>query len=167
MKLKFPDVVRMVIVVVVVMIIDQATKIMVLNSFIRGEVLSIIPGFFNLTLHFNRGAAFGIMAGLPDGYRQLALGGSTIIALVCVVFFLLKHYSTDRLGQFAIALIMGGAFGNNLIDRPIRGEVVDFLDFYVYNYHWPAFNVADSCICIGVLILLFHQPKREIFAYKK
>lgn len=143
-----------------VVLLDQITKQMVLANIRHGQLIAVIPGLFNLTLHFNPGAAFGFMADLSDGWRQLALGATTAIALGFVLYFLIKEYFADRIGQTALAMILGGALGN-LIDRLVIGEVVDFLDFFVSNWHWPAFNLADSAICLGVVILLIRQPKRR------
>jgi signal peptidase II len=140
--------------------LDQLTKRMILNSFEHGEVLEIMPGFFNLTLHFNKGAAFGLFAGLDDGYRQLVLGLFSKLAIVMLLVFLVYEFYQSKLGQLCIGLILGGAFGN-IIDRVYRGEVVDFLDFYIGQNHWPAFNVADSCICIGVFILILFESKSK------
>ena len=137
-----------------VVVLDQLSKILILNSFASGEIREIIPGFFNLTLHFNPGVAFGMFANLDDGPRILVLTFTTVLALALVLYFLMTEYRFDKHGQFALALVMGGAVGN-IIDRVRIGEVVDFLDFYLGSAHWPAFNVADSAICVGVTILIF------------
>lgn len=139
-----------------VLILDQISKLFVLSAFQQGEILEVIPGFFNLTLHFNKGAAFGIFSELDDGIRQLVLGGFSKIAILMLLVFLVYEFHESKLGQFSIGLILGGAVGN-IIDRVYRGEVVDFLDFYISAYHWPAFNVADSAICIGVFTLIFFE----------
>ena len=144
----------------VILFLDQISKLIILSNFSPGESVEVIPGFFNLVLTFNQGAAFGMMAGLQDGVRQLVLMLTTMIALAVVFYFLLYEYKEDRVGQLALALIFGGALGN-IADRLRLGMVVDFLDFYFQNYHWPAFNLADSAICIAVCILLFHRPKRQ------
>lgn len=141
-------------------VLDQLSKLMILDSFQRGEQLEVIPGLFNLTLHFNKGAAFGLFAGLEDGYRQLVLALFSKLAIVMLLVFLVYEFYQSRLGQFCIGLILGGAFGN-IIDRAYRGEVVDFLDFYIGQSHWPAFNVADSCICVGVFILIIFESKTK------
>jgi signal peptidase II len=146
-----------------VVAMDQLTKALVMSFIEKGQVVAVLPGLFNLTLHFNRGAAFGMLANLADGARQAALVVTTVVALACVVYLLIKDYLGDRLGQVALALIVGGALGN-IVDRLQFGEVVDFLDFYYTQYHWPAFNLADSMICIGVAVLLLKpltKHKRE------
>ncbi len=141
----------------ITLICDQTTKYVVVRMFSLGEVLPVVEGFFNLTLHYNPGAAFGLMAGLPDGVRQLTLAVTTAVALACIVYFLARNLFENGWGRAGIGLILGGAIGN-ICDRLRLGQVVDFLDFYVGGYHWPAFNVADSAICAGVAILLFVPP---------
>ena len=149
----------LVLVIVVVIAVDQATKIAILEAFRPGESLVIVPGLFSLVLNYNPGAAFGMLAGADPLVRTVILGATTIIALGFICFFLFHDYYENRVGQVALALLLGGAVGN-LIDRVRFGQVVDFLDFYVRGYHWPAFNVADSCICVGVFVLILWQPKK-------
>lgn len=132
---------------------DQITKKMALSSFAHGEIRPVIDGLFNLTLSFNRGAAFGLWSGLEAGWREAVLGGTILLALGVVTFLLTRPYYQSKLAQGALAAILGGAIGN-VIDRFAYGAVVDFLDFYLGTYHWPAFNIADSAICIGVGLLL-------------
>jgi signal peptidase II len=148
------------VVVFVVVVIDQLTKRLVVGSLTLHEEISIIPGIFNLTLVYNKGVAFGMGSGLSDGARQIVLSLATLVAVLAVIYFLMVDYLEDRVAHFAIALILGGALGN-VIDRVFIGSVVDFLDFYYGAYHWPAFNVADSAIFIGVFILVFHRPVSE------
>lgn len=143
-----------------VVIVDQITKKMIVSSLDRLDVVPIIPNFFNLTLTYNRGVAFGLLSDLPPGTRELFLASATLLAVAVVIYLLLAEYHSDLLGQLAIALILGGAIGNSL-DRFILGEVIDFLEIYVEPYYWPAFNVADSAICVGVVILLFRSPSRR------
>lgn len=137
----------------VVIVLDQLSKIWILNNFTYGEVWEIIPDFFNLTLVMNPGAAFGLFAGLPTMTRRIVLGVVTVIAVILVITLLKKEAKDDSYAQFGLYLILGGAFGN-LIDRFRFDAVVDFLDVYIGTYHWPAFNVADSAISIGVTLLL-------------
>jgi signal peptidase II len=144
----------------VVCILDQLSKAWVLASLTEGQIVEVVPGIFNLTLAFNRGAAFGIMSDFSDQTRHLLLALTTVLALTAVMYFLYYDYLEDRVAQSALGLILGGAFGN-IIDRLRLGEVVDFLDVYYGTYHWPAFNVADSAICVGVFILLFRKPARS------
>jgi signal peptidase II len=140
-------------------LLDQLSKQAILATFERGELLSIIPGFFNLTLTFNPGAAFGLWGSLPEGWRQAVLALTILFALVVVFFFLRQPGYQNRISQGALAGILGGALGN-IIDRMVHGHVIDFLDFYIGQWHWPAFNLADSVICIGVFALIFVPERR-------
>lgn len=142
---------------------DQYTKQHVLDTFSPGDVEPVIDKFFNLTLTFNRGAAFGLWTGLSDKGRIIALILSSLFAVGALFYFFRHPNYRSRLPQSGLAFILGGAIGN-LIDRARFGAVVDFLDFYYGTYHWPAFNIADSMICIGVSALLLYQP--EPFGFK-
>jgi signal peptidase II len=146
--------------------LDQATKFIVVLWLDEGEVRPVIERFFNMTLTYNKGAAFGILSSVRDDtIRLLLLWSATLIAIAALIFLFLYEIGKDRLGRIALALVLGGAIGN-MIDRLVLGSVVDFLDFYLGRYHWPAFNVADSSICIGVMMLLFfrrsHKPVAEV-----
>lgn len=143
-----------------VVVLDQATKIAVKNSFMLYESIEIIPGFFNLTYILNPGAAFGFMANMNESYRQLFFIIATVIAIAAVVY-LLKKEGHIKLRAFSYTFILAGAVGN-LIDRIYIGKVIDFLDFYISKYHWPAFNVADSAVFIGVTLLLV-----DLFYHKR
>lgn len=140
---------------------DQLSKALVINYVKPGETIPIIPNFLNLTLTFNRGAAFGLLADAPDGTRQLMIGALTALALLVVGWLLIKDYRDHLSAQFALALVIGGAVGN-VIDRVRLGHVIDFIDAYYGYRHWPAFNLADSAICVGVALLflvsLFTKP---------
>ncbi len=140
-------------------IIDQISKRLVLSTFQLGELHPVIPGFFNLTLTFNRGAAFGLWGDLPPGWRECALGVSIALALGVVFFFLKQPAYQNTLGRVSLAGILGGALGN-VLDRFTHSAVVDFLDVYLGTYHWPAFNVADSAITLGVLALILMPQKK-------
>jgi signal peptidase II len=151
-------------VTIVTVLLDQISKVMILRAFIPGDVKPIVPGLFNLTLTYNPGAAFGLWSGLPEGARQLVLALTILVAMGVVVYFLRQPSYRNAPSQAALAAILGGAVGN-VIDRFVHGSVVDFLDFYIGNSHWPAFNVADSAICVGVGILLifpyFHTNSED------
>lgn len=128
---------------------DQFTKWLVMATFRLYEIKIVIPGFFNLTYITNTGAAFGLLAGEQTLLRQAFFISVAMVALL-IMFFSYRHFrSQGQLFVHAIGMIAGGAIGN-LIDRLRFGKVVDFLDFYIKGYHWPAFNVADSAITIGV-----------------
>jgi signal peptidase II len=138
-----------------VVVLDQITKWLVLDKMRLYQQIPIIPGFFNLTHIRNPGGAFGFMAGGSPGVRNLIFLGVAILAMGLIVYF---YRSTPRTYPYlaaALAGIFGGAVGN-LIDRLRFGEVVDFLDFYLGAYHWPAFNVADSAITVGIAVFVMH-----------
>ena len=136
-----------------VVALDQATKLWILGSFRLLESLPV-TSFFNLVLVFNPGASFSFLAG-AGGWQKWFF---VVLALVISVWLLhmLRQHAAERLLPAALALILGGALGN-VIDRLRFDAVVDFLDFYAAGYHWPAFNVADSAITLGVGLMLLHQ----------
>lgn len=140
------------------MLIDQISKHLILESFRPGEIMPVIPGLFNLTLTFNFGAAFGLWSNLPPGWRESALGASITVALSVLFYFLKQSGQRSTLSQVSLAAVLGGALGN-VLDRMQHGYVIDFLDAYWGNYHWPAFNVADSAIVVGVVIVVL-GPQR-------
>ena len=133
--------------------LDQFSKYWVVSSFQAGESRPVIAGFFNLVLVYNKGAAFGMFSGMEDGLRQLLLALTTIAALALVGYFFMQEYFADLPSRLALGFIVGGAAGN-IIDRVRLGQVIDFLDVFYRQHHWPAFNLADSAICIGVAVLI-------------
>jgi signal peptidase II len=133
--------------------LDQATKLLVLSRFFLGETLSV-TGFFNLVLVFNSGAAFSFLAGAGGWQKWFFVAVALAISAWLIV--MIRHHATERLLPAALALVLGGALGN-VIDRLRFGAVVDFLDFHFAGWHWPAFNVADSAITVGVALLLWQQ----------
>jgi signal peptidase II len=141
--------------VAAIVVVDQLTKAIVDRLMPLHHSIPIIDGLFSLTYIRNTGAAFGIFSGAHEVFRLPFLIGVSILAIGFIVVMLKRL----RLGETglatALAFILGGAIGN-LIDRVIYGEVIDFLDVYWKQYHWPAFNVADSFITIGVTITLFY-----------
>lgn len=148
-------------VIAMVVIIDQVTKYLVTDTLQFGEVVQVIPGFFNLVLAYNKGVAFGVFSGVDhDGMRHLILAATTILALGAVYYFSKTEGFEGRVPQTALAMIVGGALGN-LADRVRLGMVTDFLDFHVGEHHWPAFNIADSSICVAVFLLLFFTPAKK------
>ncbi|MCC6221418.1 MAG: signal peptidase II [Deltaproteobacteria bacterium] len=137
----------------VVVISDQLSKIAAVKYLSLGNSIEVFPGFFNLTLVYNPGAAFGLFQGLTDGVRHLALATSTILALIVIGVLAFRDLKNDSFSLAVLSAIFGAAIGN-LIDRMRYDAVVDFLDFYWGEYHWPAFNVADSVISVGVCIVV-------------
>jgi signal peptidase II len=141
--------------VVIILVLDRLTKMIVDRTMSLHQSIPIIDGFFSLTYVRNTGAAFGIFAGSHEAFRLPFLILVSVLALGFVVV-MLKRLRDEETGLItALSFIIGGAIGN-LVDRVLYGEVIDFLDFYWSNYHWPAFNVADSCITVGVLITLYY-----------
>lgn len=130
--------------------IDQVTKLLVNRHIPLHDTISVIPGFFNLTHVRNTGAAFGLLAGMPLVWRVLFFTIITLVALTVIGIMIRK--AKDRLEIVSLSLIAAGAVGN-LIDRLRLGEVVDFIQLYYGSFVWPSFNVADSSITIGVVIL--------------
>ncbi|MBM3285651.1 MAG: signal peptidase II, partial [Candidatus Aminicenantes bacterium] len=108
----------------------------------------------------NRGAIFGAFARGGHPFVSLALALASLVALGLVVYYFMKTPVSERGMKISLSLILAGALGN-LVDRVFRGYVIDFLDFYVKKWHWPSFNVADSCITIGAILLLFFYLKRR------
>ncbi len=143
-----------------VIVLDQVTKLHIMQTMRLHESIPIVPNLFSLTYIRNPGAAFGLLAGSSNAFRMVFFGLTSIFALVLLGTILFRMPERDWLGRLSVAGILGGAVGN-LIDRLRYGEVIDFLDVYVENYHWPAFNVADSAITIGVIFLIIH------FAFEK
>jgi signal peptidase II len=139
-------------------LIDQVSKEIILLKVPLYTNLEVIPGFFSITHIRNTGGAFGIFAGQTTGLRTLFFLIMTFLALGAVLFMYIKNKEDEKGVNIALCLIAGGALGN-LIDRLRFGEVIDFLDFYVGAAHWPAFNVADSAISIGVGILFLQVFK--------
>ncbi len=150
---KKPTLLTLLTIILLVVVADQLSKWQVTNSFILFENREVIPGFFNLTYLRNNGAAFGFLAGNHGPWRHIFF---VVIALAALIFILItfRHFRHKPLiFVYSLGLIGGGA-GGNLIDRLRFGFVVDFLDFYIKGHHWPAFNVADSAICVGVGMFL-------------
>ncbi|HEY2773059.1 MAG TPA: signal peptidase II [Candidatus Binatia bacterium] len=140
-------------IVAVVFALDQYTKHLIMRDWQVGESVPVIPSFFSLTYVRNRGGAFGMLANLPDAWRVTFFVAFAVITVGALVWLLASTAREDILQRLAIAAVIGGAAGN-LFDRIRYGEVVDFLDVYVRDWHWPAFNVADSFISCGVVVLL-------------
>ena len=142
-----------------VILLDLWTKARVLARIDLHETIPIIPNFFQLVHVRNTGAAFGIGANASSRLVPLLLNAGAIAVFCVVVVYALRSAVTDRLLQTGLHLILGGAIGN-LLDRFRFGYVVDFLDVYVRDKHWPAFNVADSAICIGIALLFLDMRKK-------
>ncbi|ETW96389.1 signal peptidase II [Candidatus Entotheonella palauensis] len=150
-----------VILVGVVVALDQSTKQFIDATFNLYESRPVVEGYFSLTYVRNSGAAFGMLSRQDPKFLRLFFLSVTGLALVIVTFYYSRIPWSQRLALCGLGLIMGGALGNG-IDRYAIGQVIDFLDVYVGAYHWPAFNVADSAICIGVGFLLIDSFRRPV-----
>jgi signal peptidase II len=138
-----------------VIVTDQLSKLHIMQTMRLHESIPVIPNLFSLTYIRNPGAAFGLMAGSSNAFRMVFFGLTSVFALVLLGTILYRMPEREWMGRLSVAAILGGAVGN-LIDRLRFGEVIDFLDVYIDNYHWPAFNVADSAITVGVIVLIIH-----------
>ena len=144
-----------------IIILDQFTKHHIQKALRLHESVVVIEDFFSLTYIRNPGAAFGFFATQTAQFRSVFFLTVSAVALTLLIFFFLQTPKDDVWALIAISLLFGGAIGN-LLDRLRIGEVVDFLDFYVGQFHWPAFNVADSAITVGISLLMF-----SLFLQKK
>src|SRR5262250_3357107 len=150
---------------VAIVCLDRITKLAIAKSISLHESIQVLPGFFRITHIENRGAAFGLFADSPSEWKIAGLVLFSVVALVIVATLLWKNSHSMTTTGVGLSLILGGAIGN-LWDRLVSGHVVDFLLFYIGQYQWPAFNVADSAIVIGagllVLEILFTKaPAQE------
>jgi len=143
-----------------VLVLDQVTKALVENLMHLYQSIEIVPYFAHLTYLKNTGAAFGVLAGTRSPVRMVFFVLVSSVAIGCVLY-LLKNLRPGRTSVVtSLALILGGAVGN-LIDRLRMGEVIDFIDLHWHHLHWPAFNVADSSITIGVILLFIQMIRKQ------
>jgi signal peptidase II len=152
---------RLVLVAGITLMLDQATKELVMQGLSLHENLELIPGFFSLTHIHNAGGAFGLLAGEVTPTRVLFFLAVSGLALGVILYLYARIPPGKPWIEGALAMIFGGALGN-MVDRLRFGEVVDFLDFHIGAVHWPAFNVADSAISVGVGILCLCVLSRRI-----
>jgi signal peptidase II len=141
---------------IAVIVLDQITKAVIREKLFMYGSYKVIDGFFSLVYVMNPGAAFGFLAGAPEIFRYLFFISITVLAILLIIYYILKSKSQDVLIVISLTLIFGGAVGN-LIDRIRFGAVVDFLDFYIGTWHWPAFNAADSAISIGAVLMIWEM----------
>ena len=132
----------------IMLLIDQLSKIILDKVLILGKNIKIFDKFLYITKVYNDGISFSMLT----GKRYLII----IISIIILIFlyFYMKKFKENKRNIIAFSLLIGGLLGN-LIDRIIHGYVIDFIDFYIFNYNYPIFNIADVCICIGVFILLY------------
>jgi signal peptidase II len=146
----------------VLVALDQITKIYIQTRFMLGESLEVIRGYFNLTYVQNPGAAFGFLARSPEVFRDSFFLIIPPLAMILILYFLKTVKDDDHIQILALSLVFGGALGN-YIDRLRVGYVIDFLDFHIqHKYSWPAFNIADSAIVCGIIILFILSFKESI-----
>nr|WP_062197787.1 signal peptidase II [Massilibacterium senegalense] len=131
-------------------LLDQGTKWLIVSKMQYGESIKMIQDFIYITSHRNRGAAFGILQG-----KMWLFFIITAVVVVAVIFYLQKYGRKEPLLGTSLALILGGAIGN-FIDRLFRGEVVDFIDVKIFSYDYPIFNIADSALVIGVILMIIY-----------
>ena len=140
----------------VVISLDQITKNAISSRFLMHEAYAVINGFFNLVYVMNPGAAFGFLASASPTFRYIFFIVVTFIAILLIIYYLVKSKPESIATVLSLALIFAGAVGN-LIDRIRFGAVVDFLDVYIGTWHWPAFNVADSAITVGAILMIWEM----------
>ena len=128
--------------------IDQLTKWIIVSTMELGERITVIENFFYITSHRNSGAAWGILQG-----QMLFFYIVTAVVVIGIIYYIQKFAKNDTLLAIGLSFVLGGAIGN-FIDRLFHQEVVDFADFYIFNYNFPIFNVADSALTIGVIIVI-------------
>lgn len=147
--------------VLAIVLFDQLTKIVASRTLDLGQTVPVIPGFIHFTLVRNTGMAFGLLSSSDIPFKSVLVTLASILALSAVSYYALRSPHGEKMTRLGLTFILGGAFGN-IIDRARLGYVVDFVDVFIHDAHWPAFNVADTSICIGVgLLLLDSLRSRE------
>ena len=140
---------------IILLCIDQISKLLVVNLLTKTDSITIIKNFFYLTYINNDGAAFSILVG-----KRIFLILIAVLVIVMLIRYIKKNNIQNKLELVSISLIIGGSLGN-LMDRVVRGYVIDFLDFKIFNYNFPIFNLADTFIVIGVFLLLLKEIRKE------
>jgi signal peptidase II len=143
-----------------ILLLDQWTKCLIVQKLTLYQRVEVIQGFFNIIHVRNTGGAFGIFGGEKGGLGSILFVVVSLIAIGSLVFLFIKLGENEKTLALSFSLVLSGAIGN-LIDRLRYGEVIDFLDFYLSSTHWPAFNVADSAICIGIGLMALELLKRD------
>ena len=143
-----------------ILFVDQWTKYAIQQRLVLYQKAEVIHGFFNLVHVRNTGGAFGIFGGERGGLGSLLFVVVSLAAIGSILFLFVRLREDEKRLSFSLSLVLSGAIGN-LIDRLRYGEVVDFLDFYLLSYHWPAFNIADSAICLGIGLMALEFLKRS------
>jgi len=146
--------------ITVLLAVDQITKAAIFRSINPYGARTVIPDFFDLVHVRNKGAIFGFLSNADSSFIFILLTVFSLAALGLVVYYFIKTPVSEKLMNISLSLILAGALGNQ-VDRIMRGYVIDFLDFQFWGWHWPSFNVADSCISTGAVLLIF------IFFFKR
>ena len=144
-----------IIISIILLCIDQISKLLVVNLLTKTDSITIIKNFFYLTYINNDGAAFSILVG-----KRIFLILIAVLVTVMLIRYIKKNNIQNKLELVSISLIIGGSLGN-LMERVVRGYVIDFLDFKIFNYNFPIFNLADTFIVIGVFLLLLKEIRKE------
>lgn len=140
---------------IIFVIIDQVSKIIVINNLTNNKSVEVIKSFFYLTYTNNTGAAFSILTG-----KRILLILVSLIVIGILIYYIKKTKIEKKINKIALSLVIGGSIGN-LIDRIIKGAVIDFLDFKIFGYNYPIFNLADTFIVLGVFLLLIGMFRKE------
>jgi signal peptidase II len=151
---------RHLLIALAVLILDRITKWVIVQTIPLEDVIPVIPGFFRLTHLENTGAAFSLFADSTSPFKTALLVAFSLAALSVVAVLLWRSRNEFNIITLSLSLILGGALGN-LWDRLVNGKVTDFLDFYLSIHHWPPFNIADSAIVIGALLLLSRMLRAD------
>ena len=140
---------------IIFIIIDQVSKIIVVNNLTNNKSIEVIKSFFYLTYTNNKGAAFSILTG-----RRILLILVALIVIGVLIYYVRKNKIEGKVNKIALSLVIGGSIGN-LIDRILRGAVIDFIDIKIFGYNFPIFNLADTFIVIGVFLLIIEMFRKE------
>lgn len=140
---------------IIFIIIDQLSKIIVVNNLTNNKSIEVIKSFFYLTYTNNKGAAFSILTG-----RRILLILVALIVIGVLIYYVRKNKIEGKVNKIALSLVIGGSIGN-LIDRILRGAVIDFIDVKIFGYNFPIFNLADTFIVIGVFLLIIEMFRKE------
>ena len=141
-----------------IILLDQLTKLWAIYHLTYAAPKAVFPGF-NLTLLYNYGAAFSFLDNSSKTWQVFFLSAIAIIVIIALLIWMVRIPRTQHMLPLGLCLIVGGAIGN-LYDRIAYGYVIDFLDFYIKNYHWPAFNIADSAICVGAFLVIISSFRK-------
>lgn len=140
---------------IIFIIIDQLSKIIIVNNLTNNKSIEVIKSFFYLTYTNNKGAAFSILTG-----RRILLILVALIVIGVLIYYVIKNKIEGKVNKIALSLVIGGSIGN-LIDRILRGAVIDFIDVKIFGYNFPIFNLADTFIVIGVFLLIIEMFRKE------